>query len=49
MLRDLRSDLRRVGVRLSDAEQGPEAWTTLQRLAVDLSREWVSGSFASAT
>ena len=48
VLRDLRSDLRRVGVRLSEAEQGPEAWTTLQRLAVDLSREWASGSFASA-
>ncbi len=47
VLRDLRSDFRLVGVRLSEAEQGPEAWTTLQRLAVDLSREWVSGSFAS--
>jgi hypothetical protein len=47
VLRDLRSDFRLVGVRLSEAEQGPEAWTTLQRLAVDLSREWASGSFAS--
>ena len=48
VLRDLRGDLRRVGVSLSEAERGAEAWTTLQRLAVDLSREWASGSFSSA-
>ena len=47
ILFDLRTDLRRVGVRLTEAEQGPDAWPALRRLAVDLSQEWASGSFAS--
>jgi len=48
-LRDLAGDLRQVGVRLTEEQRGAEAWTTLQRLAVDLSQEWASGSFASDT
>lgn len=46
ILHELRDDLLHVGVRLSAAEQGPEAWRTLERLALDLPRQWASGSFA---
>jgi len=49
VLHDLRSDLTNVGVRLSEAEQGPEAYAALQRLAADLSHEWAGGSFPATT
>lgn len=47
VLRDLSSDLQQVGVRLTTEQQGPDAWMTLERLAVDLSRTWASGSFTT--
>jgi hypothetical protein len=47
-LYDLRSDLRRVGVRLSDEQQSVDAWPTLEGLATELSEAWTSGAFASA-
>ena len=47
VLRDLSSDLQQVGVRLTAEQQGPDAWTTLERLALDLSRAWASGSVTS--
>ena len=48
VLRDLRSDFRLAGVRLSEEEEGPDAWVTMQRLAVDLAGAWASGSFTGA-
>ena len=47
VLRDLRSDFRLAGVRLSEEEEGPDAWVTMQRLAVELAGAWASGSFTS--
>ena len=49
VLRHLSGDLQHVGVRLAEKEQGPDAWVTLQRLAVELTGAWASGSFTSAT
>jgi hypothetical protein len=45
-LHDLSPDLLQVGAHPSPEQLGPDAWTTLQRLAVDLSGAWASGSFA---
>ena len=48
VLHHLRSDFQHVGVRLTEEEQGPDAWVTMQRLAVELTGAWASGSFTSA-
>jgi len=48
VLHYLRSDFQQVGVRLTEEERGPEAWATMQRLAVELAGAWASGSFTSA-
>jgi hypothetical protein len=48
ILRDLRADLERVGVRLSQEESGRNAWATLQRLSDELPAAWASGSFSGA-
>jgi hypothetical protein len=45
-LRDLRDDLRRVGVRLSGEQMGRDAWATLLDLATRLPEAWASGADA---
>lgn len=47
VLRDLRGDLEQVGVRLSQEELGPDASATMQRLSIELTEAWASGSFSS--
>lgn len=58
VLHELSGDLAQVGVRVStlgsrpdrgpsrDRKLSPDAWTTLEKLAVDLSQKWASGSLA---
>ena len=48
ILRDLRSDLEQVGVRLSQEELGPDAWATMRRLATGLPEAWAAGSFSGS-